>query len=299
MLGSLAYRRGGLEGGALATPRAGTTRPRRPRASVADGQRCLRPAAGGRGDRTLKSSSRDRGDEPAVRATCSVERAVLEAMRGDFALARTLLAEGMRTIEEFGPHALGGRERAGGVPRRRARRQAGGGGRHAAARASRRSTRAASAATCSTIAGLLAHALLAEGRGRRGVCVSAARARMPPRPTTCSRRCSGAGHGRSSARGTACSSEAEAAAREAVRLSEPTDLLGTPRCRPCRPRGGPRAGRLRKDEARRRSARPRELYESKGNLDSLARVKRATRAARTGGVGTQDTRSVDREGRRT
>ena len=34
------------------------------------------------------------GDDPTIRATCSVERAVLEAMRGDIETARELLAEG-------------------------------------------------------------------------------------------------------------------------------------------------------------------------------------------------------------
>ena len=42
------------------------------------------------------------GDDPTIRATCSVERAVLEAMRGDIDTARELLAEGRRTIEESG-----------------------------------------------------------------------------------------------------------------------------------------------------------------------------------------------------
>jgi tetratricopeptide (TPR) repeat protein len=42
------------------------------------------------------------GSDPTIRAACSVERAVLEAMRGDFGLARELLDEGRRTIEELG-----------------------------------------------------------------------------------------------------------------------------------------------------------------------------------------------------
>jgi predicted ATPase/class 3 adenylate cyclase len=42
------------------------------------------------------------GSDPTIRATCSVERAVLEAMRGDFGLARELLAEGRSTIEDAG-----------------------------------------------------------------------------------------------------------------------------------------------------------------------------------------------------
>jgi predicted ATPase/class 3 adenylate cyclase len=42
------------------------------------------------------------GSDPTIRATCAVERAVLEAMRGELGLARELLAEGRRTIEELG-----------------------------------------------------------------------------------------------------------------------------------------------------------------------------------------------------
>ena len=42
------------------------------------------------------------GDDPMIRATCSVVRAVLEAMRGDFELARELLAEGTSATEQLG-----------------------------------------------------------------------------------------------------------------------------------------------------------------------------------------------------
>ena len=42
------------------------------------------------------------GDDPTIRAWCCVERSVLEAMRGDFALARELLADGARTLSEVG-----------------------------------------------------------------------------------------------------------------------------------------------------------------------------------------------------
>jgi predicted ATPase/class 3 adenylate cyclase len=42
------------------------------------------------------------GSDPTIRASCAVERAVLEAMRGDVPHARGLLAEGMKTIEESG-----------------------------------------------------------------------------------------------------------------------------------------------------------------------------------------------------
>ena len=42
------------------------------------------------------------GDDPTIRAWCSVERSVLEAMRGDFELARELVAEGARALEDVG-----------------------------------------------------------------------------------------------------------------------------------------------------------------------------------------------------
>jgi predicted ATPase/class 3 adenylate cyclase len=42
------------------------------------------------------------GDDPTIQAWCSVERSVLEAMRGDFAGARDLLAEGVRLLDEVG-----------------------------------------------------------------------------------------------------------------------------------------------------------------------------------------------------
>jgi tetratricopeptide (TPR) repeat protein len=42
------------------------------------------------------------GDDPAIRAFCCVELAVLKAMSGDFVRARELLAEGTRSIAELG-----------------------------------------------------------------------------------------------------------------------------------------------------------------------------------------------------
>jgi predicted ATPase/class 3 adenylate cyclase len=42
------------------------------------------------------------GDDPAIRAFCCVEQGVLEAMSGDFARARELLADGTRSISELG-----------------------------------------------------------------------------------------------------------------------------------------------------------------------------------------------------
>ena len=42
------------------------------------------------------------GDDTTIRAWCSVERSILEAMRGDFALARELYAEGAKMLDEVG-----------------------------------------------------------------------------------------------------------------------------------------------------------------------------------------------------
>jgi hypothetical protein len=42
------------------------------------------------------------GDDPTIRAFCCVERAVLEAMSGEFELARELLAEGTQAITDLG-----------------------------------------------------------------------------------------------------------------------------------------------------------------------------------------------------
>jgi predicted ATPase/class 3 adenylate cyclase len=42
------------------------------------------------------------GDDPTIRAFCCVERAVLEAMSGEFELARELLAEGTQVITDLG-----------------------------------------------------------------------------------------------------------------------------------------------------------------------------------------------------
>ncbi|HET7758539.1 MAG TPA: adenylate/guanylate cyclase domain-containing protein [Gaiellaceae bacterium] len=49
-----------------------------------------------------KEFLRQAGDDPTIRAWCSVERSVLEAMRGDLALARELRAEGTAALEELG-----------------------------------------------------------------------------------------------------------------------------------------------------------------------------------------------------
>ena len=209
------------------------------------------------------------GAEPTIRATCSVERAVLEAMRGDIPLGRELLAEGRRTIEEAGLTvwaALNAQEAylvesLAGTPA-------------AAIETLRKSfatlDQAGERGYLSTIAGFLSHALIAQGDDAEAerfareceeagvpedvlsqVLWRTAKAKLRAR------------HG--------LLGEAEALTREAVRLSEPTDLLGT------------RAAALadladvlelvgRREEALAALRDSARLYESKGNLTALARV---------------------------
>jgi predicted ATPase/class 3 adenylate cyclase len=209
------------------------------------------------------------GADPTIRATCSVERAVLEAMRGDIALARVLLAEGQRTIEQAGLTvwaALNAQEAylvesLAGHPE--------------AAIATLREgfaklDQAGERGYLSTIAGFLSHALIAQGEDAEAErfsleCEDAAApedvlSQVLWRTAKAKLR---ARHG--------LLEEAEALTREAVRLSEPTDLLGT------------RAAALADladvlelagspDEALAALRESARLYGSKGNLTALARV---------------------------
>jgi tetratricopeptide (TPR) repeat protein len=210
------------------------------------------------------------GSDPPIRATCSVERAVLEAMRGEIALARELLAEGRRTIEELGLAlwaALNAQEAflvesLAGTP-------------GAAIETLRESfatlDEGGERGYLSSIAGFLAHALYEEGRDDEAerfsrecedaaapddvlsqVLWRTARAKIRARQGDLQR--------------------AEALAREAVHLGEPTDLVST------------RADALsdlavvlalggRRDEALVALGEATRLHERKGNLAALERVR--------------------------
>ncbi len=209
------------------------------------------------------------GDDPTVRATCSVERAVLEAMRGDFPLARTLLAEGMRTIEQLGltvwaavnaqeaylVEALAGKpEAAVGTLFESFDTLDQGGER----------------AYLSSIAGYLAHALLAEGRDDEALRFSRESEDAAAPDDVLSQVLWRTARAKLRAR-QGLLGEAEALTREAVRLSEPSDLLGA------------RADALAdladvlelvgsRDEALASLREAARLYESKGNLTALGRV---------------------------
>jgi len=209
------------------------------------------------------------GDDPTIRATCSVERAVLEAMRGDVDTARELLAEGRRTIEDSGLTlwaALNAQEtylveHLAGTP----------GAASETLRASFTTLdEGGERAYLSSIAGFLAHALLAEGKldEAEGFSRESEQAAGPDdvlsqvlwrtaRAKILARR------GEPEA--------AEALAREAVGIGEPTDLLGT------------RADALvdlaevlvlagRREDARAALDDASELYEQKRNRTALARA---------------------------
>jgi predicted ATPase/class 3 adenylate cyclase len=210
--------------------------------------------------------------EPATRAFCCCERAVLEAMRGEFELARELLADGRRALEELGLRVWAANA---GQEAFFVEMLAGNPGAVVAtlrqsyetfAEMGERSFR-------STIAGLLAHALCAQGEyeeaehfRRAGEDAAApedvfsqvlwrsARAKVLAR------------------RGDATA--AENAAREAVELAGRTDLLNT-QADALLDLAEVLAVAGRVDEARTAALDAADRFERKGNLTSLARARRA------------------------
>ena len=210
------------------------------------------------------------GDDPTIRATCSVERAVLEAMRGDIGLARELLAEGRRTIEESGLTlwaALNAQEAylvelLAGTP-------------GAATETLRESYATLDAggerAFLSTIAGFLAHALYAQGKDDEAERFSRESEQAASPDDVVSQVLWRTALAKILARRGELE-PAEALAREAVRFGEPTDLVGT------------RADALsdlaevlalggRPEESLAALGQASELYERKGNVTALARAR--------------------------
>ena len=211
------------------------------------------------------------GEDPTIRATCSVERAVLEAMRGDIETARELLAEGRRTIEEAGLtlwDALNAQEtylveQLAGTP-------------GAAAETLRQSyetlEEGGERAYRSTIAGFLAHALVRRGQGRGGGALQPREraGRLPRRRA--SHRWSGGQRARRSWRGGASSSPPRrwrarrcgSASRATCSEPAPTRSATWPRC--SRWAAAARMHWPRSDDGS-------ELYERKGNVTALARAR--------------------------
>ena len=217
------------------------------------------------------------GDDPTIRATCSVERAVLEAMRGDFGSARELLAEGRSTIEESGLTlwaALNAQEAylvelLAGTP-------------EAAVETLRQSyatlDQGGERAYRSTIAGFLAHALLAENEDVEAERFSRESERAASPEDVLSQVLWRTARAKLLARRGELA-PAEALAREAVAVAEPTDLLSTHADALCDlAEVLVLAGRSDDSLAALRDAS--ELYERKGNLSALARAR-----ARAGDLG--------------
>jgi tetratricopeptide (TPR) repeat protein len=211
------------------------------------------------------------GDDPAIRAFCRVERAVLEAMRGRFTVARALLAEGTREVEELGLTVWAANnaqeaffvEMLAGDP-------------EAASRALRESyttlDQMGERLFLSTIAGLLAHALYAqeeyEEAERFSAASEAASARDDAHSQVLWR----------TSRAKLCARRgefglAEALARKAVELAEETDLLNT-HADALFDLGEVLAVAGRPADARLVVEQSVERYAQKGNLPGLERARK-------------------------
>jgi predicted ATPase/class 3 adenylate cyclase len=214
------------------------------------------------------------GEDPTIEAWCCVERSVLEAMRGEFDLARELLADGTRALADAGLNVWAANtaqeafliESLAGTPEAATQVL-----RSSYATLDQMGTRGFS----STIAGFLAQALYAQGDYEEAGRFSRA-SEMAAAPDDAisqmlwrtSRAKILARHGELQ--------RAEVLAREAVRLGEPTDLVNT------------QADALfdlaevlalaeRREDALAALEEAERLYEAKGNLISLERARSVAR----------------------
>jgi predicted ATPase/class 3 adenylate cyclase len=214
------------------------------------------------------------GDDPTIRAWCCVERAPLEAMSGEFELARDLLADGARALADLGLNVWAANtaqeafliESLAGTP-------------EAAATVLRSSyatlEQMGERGFLSTIAGFLAHALYAQGEYDEGARFSRASEEAAAPDDVFSQMLWRSSRAKILAqRGDL--ERAEALAREAVRLGAPTDLVNT------------QADALfdlaevlalagRREEAVTVLDEAGRLYEQKGNLPSLQRARESAR----------------------
>jgi predicted ATPase/class 3 adenylate cyclase len=214
------------------------------------------------------------GEDPTIRATCSVERAVLEAMLGDVRLARALLAEGRRTIEEAGLtlwDALNAQEtylveELAGTP-------------GAAAETLRQSYQTleegGERAYRSTIAGFLAHALYAQAKDEEAERFSRESEQAASPDDVVSQVVWRTARAKILARRGELEA-AEALAREAVRIGEPSDLIGT-RAEALCDLAEVLALEGRREDALAALDEGSQLYERKGNLTALARARARAR----------------------
>jgi tetratricopeptide (TPR) repeat protein len=210
-------------------------------------------------------------DDSTIRAWCCVERSVLEAMRGDFALARELFAEGAQTLDEVGLKVWAANtaqeafmiENIAGTP-------------EAATDVLRRSyeifEEMGERGFRSTIAGFLAQALYAQGE----YAASARYSRTCEEAAAPDDALSQLLWRRSRAKLMAREGNlerAEALAREAVEVAVKTDFL-TDQADGLVDLAEILALAGRREEARRELEEAARLYERKGNLPSLERARR-------------------------
>jgi predicted ATPase/class 3 adenylate cyclase len=208
--------------------------------------------------------------EPGTQAFCSCERAVLEAMRGDFGVARRLLAAGRQALDELGQPvwvAVTGQEAffvemLAGDPA-------------AAAATLRRSYESLSGmgerSFRSTIAGLLAHALCELGEDDEADQFSRACEDAAAEEDVFSQVLWRSARAKVLARRGEADA-AEAAAREAVAIAERTDLLNT-QADALLDLAEVLARAGRSEEARAAALDAAARFELKGNLPSLERAR--------------------------
>ena len=269
------HRRGRVEAGALVrTPwqlpgRAGREH------LLADGERGLRSAARRGGDRPLPRVLALEGDDPTIRATCSVERAVLEAMRGDIepcagAARRREEDDRGSPASPCGPRSTRRRPTSSSSWRARRGRRS-----RRCAPASRRSTKAASAPTSRRSPASSPMRSTPRGGSTRQ-SASAARASRPPGPDdVLSQVLWRTARAKILARRGELETGRGAGAR-GHRNRRADRPARDPRRRARRSRRGARARRPPRGLAgcAREAA---ELYEQKGNLTALARARARAR----------------------
>jgi predicted ATPase/class 3 adenylate cyclase len=211
-------------------------------------------------------------DDPTTEAWCCVERSVLEAMRGEFDLARELLADGTRALADLGLNVWAATtaqeafliESIAGTP-------------EAAADVLRGSyatlDQMGERGFSSTIAGFLAQALYAQGDYQEAGRFSRASQEAAAPDDVISQVLWRTSRAKILAR-QGDLERAEALAREAVRLGEPTDLVNT-RADALSDLAEVLALAGRREEALVALEEAAQLYERKGNLTALQRVRSA------------------------
>jgi predicted ATPase len=214
------------------------------------------------------------GDDPTIRAFCAVERAVLEAMTGEFELARKLLAEGTQAVQELGLPVW-----AAVIAQETFVVEMLAGNPAAATRTLRESyatlERMGERGFLSTIAGFLAQALYAQGEYDEAERFSRASEAAAASHDVSSQVLWRSSRAKIRAR-RGDSKQAEALVREAVGIAEATDLLNTQgdalsdlaEVLALAGRGEETAAALEQAAVR---------YQRKGNRSSLDRVLRTAR----------------------